>query len=312
MKILFTGASSFTGYHFVRELSAAGHEVHALFTRDLGDYSGVRLERIQGLEGHCRSYFSNHFGSPDCFELIQSNGPWDLFCHHAADVRNYKSPDFDIVAAVTRNTLSMRSVLKELKDQGCEHMILTGSVFEAGEGAGSLPMRAFSPYGVSKGLTADICRYYCEELAIHFGKFVIANPFGIFEEPRFTQYLVRCWAKGETPSVQTPDYVRDNIHVDLLAKVYAGVAESFWLAKKEGYWSPSGYIESQGAFAQRFARAMESVWGTACPVRLERQQSFAEPMVRINTEPVRTADYDWDEAAAWESLALYYRAMALC
>jgi UDP-glucose 4-epimerase len=29
MRILFTGASSFTGYWFVRELVAAGHEVVA-------------------------------------------------------------------------------------------------------------------------------------------------------------------------------------------------------------------------------------------------------------------------------------------
>ena len=31
MKILFTGGSSFTGYWFVRELAAAGHDVTAVF-----------------------------------------------------------------------------------------------------------------------------------------------------------------------------------------------------------------------------------------------------------------------------------------
>ena len=33
MKILFTGASSFTGYWFIRELAAAGHEVTAIFRK---------------------------------------------------------------------------------------------------------------------------------------------------------------------------------------------------------------------------------------------------------------------------------------
>ncbi len=31
MKILFTGASSFTGFWFAKELAAAGHEVFAVF-----------------------------------------------------------------------------------------------------------------------------------------------------------------------------------------------------------------------------------------------------------------------------------------
>lgn len=30
------------------------------------------------------------------------------------------------------------------------------------------------------------------------GKFVIANPFGPWKEPRFTAYLARCWLGGET------------------------------------------------------------------------------------------------------------------
>jgi hypothetical protein len=47
---------------------------------------------------------------------------------------------------------------------------------------------------------------------------VIANPFGPLEEPRFCAYLVKTWAAGQVPEVRTPLYVRDNIHVSLLAK----------------------------------------------------------------------------------------------
>ena len=38
-------------------------------------------------------------------------------------------------------------------------MVLTGSVFEHGAGEGSDGLPAFSPYGVSKSLTAEIVRY---------------------------------------------------------------------------------------------------------------------------------------------------------
>ena len=103
-------------------------------------------------------------------------------------------------------------------------VVLTGSVFEADEGAGDAPLRAFSPYGVSKGLTAHVASYWCSVLDIPLGKFVIPNPFGPFEEPRFCSFLIKTWREGKPAEVRTPDYVRDNIHVDLLAKVYAAFA----------------------------------------------------------------------------------------
>src|SRR5690606_23472549 len=82
----------------------------------------------------------------------------------------------------------------------------------------------FSPYGLSKGLTADMFRYWTERLGLTLGKFVIPNPFGPLEEPRFCAYLINCWAKGEVAGVNTPRYVRDNIHISLLARAYVDFA----------------------------------------------------------------------------------------
>ena len=50
MKILFTGASSFTGMHFIEALLLEGHEVLAVFSRPMEAYTGisqVRMKRIQ-------------------------------------------------------------------------------------------------------------------------------------------------------------------------------------------------------------------------------------------------------------------------
>ena len=58
--------------------------------------------------------------------------------------------------------------------------------------------------------------FYCEAAGLPLGKFVIPNPFGPFEEPRFCAYLIRQWQAGQAAEVRTPAYVRDNIHVDLL------------------------------------------------------------------------------------------------
>ena len=86
------------------------------------------------------------------------------------------------------------------------------------------------------------------------GKFVIPNPFGPYEEARFCTYLVNTWRKGQVAEVRAPDYVRDNIHVDLLAKVYAEFACATAGGPAFARANPSGYVETQCAFALRYAR----------------------------------------------------------
>ena len=171
----------------------------------------------------CRPVYGCSFGDERFLALIAEGG-WDLLCHHAADVTNYKSPDFDAIAALGNNTHNLPGVLEALKAAGCRRLLLSGSVFEGGEGAGSQGLPDFSPYGLSKALTAQVFRYYCARAGIGLGKFVIPNPFGPYEEPRFTAYLIKNWLAGATPNCSSPAYVRDNIHVSLLAKAYARFA----------------------------------------------------------------------------------------
>lgn len=306
MRILFTGASSFTGCWFVRELAALGHEVTATFRRPSGEYSDVRGRRVAEVSKLSRSVPGVSFGSPEFIELAGS-GRFDLLCHHAADVTDYKSADFNTVAAVAANTLNIRQVLGALQKSGGRGIVLTGSVFENDEGAGSEGLAAFSPYGLSKSLTYQMFRHYARAAGLPLGKFVIPNPFGPLEEPRFTAYLVKNWFAGKTPSVETPAYVRDNIHVSLLAKAYAQFASRVAGAPHGMKLNPSGYVESQGAFALRFARQMEPRLGVACNVELKNQTQFAEPKVRINTDLLDAAALGWDQTAAWDDLGRYYR-----
>jgi nucleoside-diphosphate-sugar epimerase len=307
MKILFTGGSSFTGHWFIRELAHAGHEIVAIFRSPPDGYEGIRRERVARLQGLSRGVFGCAFGDPGFLDLIEAEDGWDAFCHHAADVTDYKSPDFDVMAAVASNTRNLSSVLEALARRGCRTVLLTGSVFENDEGAGSEGLPAFSPYGLSKGLTAQVFRYCASVAATRFGKFVIPNPFGPFEEPRFTSYLVQSWYKGQTPSVTTPAYVRDNIHVSLLAKVYARFLERLVDGAGPEKINPSGYAESQGAFARRLAEEMRERLDLPCELHLGRQTQFLEPRVRINTDVPDVEGMGWSEVQAWDELADYYR-----
>lgn len=305
MKILFTGASSFTGYWFVHELAAAGHEITSTFRKPAAEYTEIRGTRLQQLNGRCRAVHGVNFGSPEFVELIKSGG-FDLLCHHAADVTNYKSPDFNTIEATAANTRNLAATLAAFKSAGGKAVLLTGSVFENDEGAGSEGLQAFSPYGLSKALTHQVFRYYAGAAGLPMGKFVIPNPFGPYEEPRFTAYLVKTWASGKPASVQTPLYVRDNIHVSLLAKCYAKYAADLHARRAPHRVNPSGYVESQGAFTLRFAREMKPRLNLACEVELKDQTQFTEPRVRINTDQPDVKALGWSEAAAWDELADYY------
>ena len=306
MKVLFTGASSFTGMWFVRELARAGHDVVATFRRRAEEYpDALRRERVRLASRACRPVYGVAFGD-EGFLKVAGEGGFDLLAHHAADVTNHKSPDFEVCAALAANTRSLDPLLKVLRAGGCQRVLLTGSVFEGGEGAGSQGLPDFSPYGLSKALTARAFRYYCARADVGLGKFVIPNPFGPYEEPRYTTYLVKSWQAGKTPSCSTPLYVRDNIHVSLLARAYAAFASEIGPA---GFVrrSPSGYPETQGAFTLRFAGELRRRLGLPCPVELKEQAEFPEPRVRINTDPPDSRALGFHEEEAWDELAQFYQ-----
>ncbi|MGO8740678.1 NAD-dependent epimerase/dehydratase family protein [Rhodoblastus sp.] len=305
MKILLTGASSFSGMWFAEKLAARGAKVVAPLRGTPENYSGVRGKRVERLRQIADIVPDCSFGDEKFMALVKA-APFDALCHHAAHVADYRSMDFDVVGAVAANTRNLRFVLEALGKNGLKAVIATGSVFEQDEGAGNAPMRAFSPYGLSKGLTWQVIKYWCVILGLPLGKFVIANPFGPYEEPRFGAFLVNTWRKGETAEVRTPRYLRDNIHVDLLALAYAGFVGEC-VEKREGRrFGPCGYVETQGAFAQRVAAELKDRLGLACDVRLGVQTDFSEPLARINTDIIDPAAYGWSEAAAWDAMAEYY------
>ncbi|MEX1012829.1 MAG: NAD(P)-dependent oxidoreductase [Waddliaceae bacterium] len=296
MKILFTGASSFTGMWFVKALKAAGHTVTATFRRR--EYSGMRQERIAIVKEHCDPIWECAFGDEKFIDLLKT-GSFDLLCHHGADVENYRSPDFDYLKAAQNNTHNIKKVL----ETGIQRVLLTGSVFEPEEGTGSAC--AVSPYGLSKGITCEIFRYWCHILDIQLGKFVIPNPYGPFEEDRFSTYLAKTWLKHAVAEVKTPEYIRDNIHVELLAKGYALFAwEMAHTTKKFVKKNPSGARGTQGEFTQKLSQEFSKRWGLPCHFTLCKQTHFFEPLKRTNTHPL---DIDWNEAKSFDELATFYQ-----
>lgn len=302
MKILLTGASSFTGAWFAESLADAGHTVLAPLRGglDSGD-DAERAARLERLSGRVALTPDAPMGSERFMALLEEQP--DVFCHHAAEVGDYRNPDFDIPGALDANTRNLRQAVVRLAERGAKGLVLTGSFFEHGEGAGDPPHAAFSPYGLSKGLTAQVVQHRCHEVGLAYGKFVIPHPFGPREQPRLGAYLARTWAAGDAPEIKTPDYVRDNIPVDLLALCYRRFVAETEGAAPVRKLNPSGYVERQGAFVQRMAREIGARLGRTLPVRFADQTAFPEPRMRVNTDPAAAYAPDWDEARFWDAYA---------
>lgn len=306
MRVLLTGASSFSGYWFAVKLRSAGIDVVAPLRGPMVGYGGVRGDRVHKLEEVAQIVPDCPFGSSAFLDLVATQ-KFDALCHHAARVKDYRSLDFDLVAAIDENTKNVRIILERMRESGLRAVVFTGSVFEGNEGSGSWPMGAFSPYGLSKGLTSDVIRYWCIHIGIPYNKFLIANPFGPLEEPRFCAHLIKAWRNAQVAEVRTPNYLRDNIHVDLLALAYAQFVDRVVRTEASEKFGPMGYVETQGAFAERFANAMRTRLGWKCGLRHLEQTDFSEPIARINTHPIDLATLDWSESLAWDALAEYYR-----
>lgn len=304
MKILLTGASSFTGFWFARALAERGHMVFATFQSSREAYDASRQRRIAALPASVYCLWEAPQSSQHVLDVAGSEEGWDLLCLHGAYVTNYRSADFDVVQAVRNNTAGLGALLERMASRGLRRVVATGSVFEAEEGAGEDPRRAFSAYGLSKTLTWKVQQYQTQMLGLPLGKFVIPNPFGPFEEPRFTAYLIKNWYAGKTAEVRTPDYIRDNIHISRLAHHYADFAEDGHNSR----CAPMGYAESQGAFTLRFASEMRKRLGLACDVALGKQTDFSEPLMRVNTQLLPMPVTQWDEKEAWDELANWYKA----
>jgi len=292
---------------FSKQLAKSPHEVLTVFPRPFVDYKDLRKERVNSVLKSSLPVFNSPFGSEQFLTMLASEGKFDMLCHHAADVTNYRDSDFNFSKALEKNTKNIKEVLTLLQKKGCQRILLTGSVFEQSEGKGTDNLRAVSPYGLSKGLTSDAFQFFTSMMGMKLGKFVISNPFGPYEESRFTTDLARSWFEGKTPTVSSPDYVRDNIHVSLLAKAYVQFAQQ--LTENPGFekFNPSGYCESQGDFTKRFSREIEKRLAIPCQFTLGKQVLFPEPKIRINTDVLDDKELLWKKDQAWDQLAVYYK-----
>jgi nucleoside-diphosphate-sugar epimerase len=306
-RVLLTGASSFTGMWIGEALAAAGFEVTAPLLRPRADYDAERLARIARVEAVAEVVYDRPFASDAFLDLARAGG-FAALAHHAADVTGYRDPGFDAGAATGRNLAGAPTALRTLAQAGARVVLVTGTVFEAGEGDCPEEPLAVTPYGLSKTLTNIGFKHHAAWEGLRFGRFVIPSPYGPFEQQRsFPAHLFRTWAAGETPLVRTPLYLRDHLPAPQLARAYAlQLAALLADPGAPELARPSGWIATQGAFARKVAQEAARRLGRDCPLGLADQTEFPEPLRRVNCDPAPVEG--WDEPAFWDRYVAWYAA----
>lgn len=307
MRVLMTGASSFTGAWIAKALIEEGAELWAALARERAAGGFLRASRLSLFERRSKVIDLCPLGSERWFEMLDWAPPFDLVIFHGAMVGNFRDRDFDWRAAVGANTAQAGPTLDRLVASGCRRLVVTGSVFEADEGQGDYPLDAIGDYGLAKTLSWQILRHEARRRDMALGKLIIPHPFGAFERPGLISHLMTNWLGGAPARLDHPELRRDFIHVELLAISYARFALA--LPSVSGLFrrAPSGYRETVSEFAARLSQAMQPRLGLTCgiehsqPVRLS-----GEPVTRQNTDTATELDGLWSAEKAWNSLADFY------
>ena len=308
MRVLLTGASSFTGAWFAQALLEADCEVVAALRGSARGRKGVAAERLALVRRGCELVPRVPFGSPAFLDLLRGAGPFDILCHHGAVVGDHRRGDFDVDAAVAANCRDLEAVLDALAVAGGNTVLLTGSVFESDEGAGDPPLRAFSPYGLAKTLTWHRFRFACERRGVTLGKLVVPSPFGPLEKDGFTAALVRAWLRDEEALVRRPRLVRDQVPVRFLAAAYARFATALPGRRGTLRAAPSGFAEPLASFAQRMAEALRPRLGRRCRTACaDPPEATDEPLVRRGLERLPEADDRVALDTMWCDYATWWR-----
>jgi len=278
-KVLISGISSFTGYHFSKLLSLNGFEVIGIITKQFKEYDYISSLRINKIRDKIEIIENTKFGDKKFQDIITDYKP-DLFCMHHAYTHNHNSENFDIKQALKSNLNNIEKTISTLVENDCEKIIYTGSIFEANL---ETNQKDYNNYGTSK-------RESFENLISHVGKrmelqkFTICNPIGLYESKRLSSYLIKNWMEERVPFLDNPNLIRDFIPIDLLSNSYF----KFATQNENKIMAPSCYVKTNLEFALILKQLLEKKLSRTFKLEY-RSVDKSDPCkrdIRVGVDPV--------------------------
>ena len=276
--ILFTGASSFTGFHFVKKLSEnKNYSIVCTFTKKKFYYEKLKLKRLLILskKKNIKFFYNVAFGDKKFFKIIEKNN-FNFICLHGSYTYQYNDDQkFKITDALGSNLNNIDFFYNKISKS--TKLILSNSIFQKNE---KKNYDSIGKYGLSKFITHEVINYLSKKNKIDTGFFFIPNPWGVLEERRFLYYLIKNWKEGNTPVIKSPFYIRDNIYVDDLTNQYIKL-----FSKNLNYnlFYPSGFKSNNLNFALKIKKEYEKFFKQKVKLSHIRQTKFDEPLKRVNS-----------------------------
>tara|TARA_B100000579_G_scaffold422505_1_gene424602 strand:- start:1163 stop:2071 length:909 start_codon:yes stop_codon:yes gene_type:complete len=281
MRLLFLGASSFTGYHFVNKISDnKQNKIYCTLTKNLNKYKSTRLERIKLLNKKKNIFFINKvkFGDKKFIKLL-SRKKFDIICLHHASTKNYNNDlKFNLNKSIKENTPNIRKVFSKIHNQTT--IIVTNTIYQK---INEKKYKAVNKYGISKSITYDKIKSICKEFDFKLKSIFITNPWGILEEKKLNYYLINNWLKNKKTFISHPNYIRDNIYIDKLTKYYLKILNSN--STKINYF-PSGYCSTNKVFIEAFKIKFEKFFNKKVKIEYANNAKYSQPMSRINGKKI--------------------------
>lgn len=303
MRVLLTGASSFTGAWFAHTLAARGHDVLcALRGRACAD-DVLRRYRLDLLAG-CDIAELAPFGTEAFLALLQEHAPFDVLALHGWAGGDHRRIDLPVDDAVAATTFRLVSVLDALLRAGGTVVLLTGTVFESGEGNPDPETPPLDRYGLAKSLIRERVRHAVAEAGLRLHRFVIPHPIGPGDKPGLVSELAHAWLAGRPAVLRSPATIRDLVPVDLLGLDYARYCERALAGEAAAVRRPSGRIGTLAEHAEQIAASLRARWDRPCLIEARPDAAAAPP--RVNREPCAACHPDWSAERFWDRLAIYH------
>lgn len=302
MRVLLTGVSSFTGGWFAAALAGAGAEVLATCRRPLDSYAGLAARRLDlARRAGCELVGGLAFGDRRFVDLV-ATARVDLLCHHGAEIGDFRGAAFDPVACHDAATANADGVMAALAGGGGRALVLTGSVFEGGIAGAPVLAYGHTKARIRATLSAAAARH-----GLATACFVVPHPIGALERPGLGTYLAARWLAGQPARLRHPTLVRDFIHVDLLALLFAGLCRAQLGVSPPRWHAPSGHVATLLDQARWIGAALGPRLGVPCAVAAAVPAATSdEPEVLVNLEPTDALAATWPIDRAWDRLADFY------
>ncbi|MDD9954380.1 MAG: NAD-dependent epimerase/dehydratase family protein [Candidatus Woesearchaeota archaeon] len=219
MKIFITGAAGFVGAYLTRYFLEKGHEIHILLReqsdtwrlKDIVDnvhvhHMDIRDEKVREIVKHVQ---------PDAVIHTAVYGGY-----------HYQQDQGELQETIMQGTMSLIEACKELD---CV-FVNTGSSSEYGKKQEVMKedmlLEPNTPYGVFKAATTLYCQHMAREHSIKAVTLRLFSVYGYDEqEHRLFPTVLNAYAQGKTPTLSSPDFVRDFIFLEDVAAAYEAVLD---------------------------------------------------------------------------------------